>query len=334
MFAENEYDGPNYSMNLSLEGIKVFEDLIKPRMSMDGHFIEEKHHLQWDKMHKSRLKDEEFEENLDKWHIEIKNPKFVMDSSEVIIDEHSDVEISAAWLHEKIRPSRWTNTDDEKAEADNYNGSDENHTINMDLSIQPEDYTSKINKDIKRREISEERPTSTPKISEESSKMKNRESETNFIDEVDFEIKDEIESVHNSLVGSIKLDVYSELSNSYPKLIHNPRDPKEISKNKNGKKPVRKRVAKEVAKHRLVEETKRNLRLPVIRSKAQPTTCVRKRTKLRSSGESSSAEPMDLSKRRDVVNKTILRVVRRFFSNKFKESLPHKYQNIIESQVK
>lgn len=45
----------------------------------------------------------------------------------------------------------------------------------------------------------------------------------------------------------------------------------------------------------------------------------RKRTKLRSSGEGSSAYAMDLSKRRDVVNKTILRVLRRYLTTKLKE---------------
>ena len=59
---------------------------------------------------------------------------------------------------------------------------------------------------------------------------------------------------------------------------------------------------------------------------------MRKRTKLKSSGESSSSEPMDLSKRRDVVNKTILRVVRRYFSATFKASLDIKYGNVFETQ--
>mmetsp|Transcript_2468 Transcript_2468/g.2903 ORF Transcript_2468/g.2903 Transcript_2468/m.2903 type:complete len:101 (+) Transcript_2468:176-478(+) len=41
---------------------------------------------------------------------------------------------------------------------------------------------------------------------------------------------------------------------------------------------------------------------------------------------------MDLSKRRDVVNKTILRVVRRYFSSKFKASLDVKYGNVFDTQ--
>lgn len=59
---------------------------------------------------------------------------------------------------------------------------------------------------------------------------------------------------------------------------------------------------------------------------------IRKRTKLKSSGESSSSEPMDLAKRRDVVNKTILRVVRRYFTSKFKNAVDMKYGNPSEAQ--
>jgi hypothetical protein len=289
-------------------------------MSMEDHYYGEKHNLQGNKMHETGLREQEIHENLDKCHIEIKNQNLVLDSSQMHLEEQCELEISAAWLHDKINPSRWTKIGDEIAKA-------ENHMINKDWTIQTDDYISKLHKEIEQRENSEERPTSTPKISEESSKTKNHESETNFLNEADFEIKDETESHHSSLVGTIKSDVYSEDISSLPKNVPNLCDLKDKTKNKNVKKSIRKRVAKEVTKQKLVEETKRNLRIPIIRSKPQPAACVRKRTKLRSSGESSSAEPMDLSKRRDVVNKTILRVVRRFFSNKFKESLPHKYQN-------
>ena len=49
-----------------------------------------------------------------------------------------------------------------------------------------------------------------------------------------------------------------------------------------------------------------------------PVKIARKRTKLLSSGESSSKNILDLATRRDVVNKTILRVLRRHLSLKFK----------------
>lgn len=49
---------------------------------------------------------------------------------------------------------------------------------------------------------------------------------------------------------------------------------------------------------------------------------VRKRTKLLSSGESSSKDIVDLATRRDVVNKTILRVLRRYLTQKLKECTP------------
>lgn len=61
---------------------------------------------------------------------------------------------------------------------------------------------------------------------------------------------------------------------------------------------------------------------------------VRRRTKLKSSGESSSAEPMDLSRRRDVVNKTILRVLRRYLANQFKNLITTKYVSIQETKDK
>lgn len=49
---------------------------------------------------------------------------------------------------------------------------------------------------------------------------------------------------------------------------------------------------------------------------------IRKRTKLLSSGESSSKDIIDLATRRDVVNKTILRVLRRYLTQKLKECTP------------
>jgi len=57
---------------------------------------------------------------------------------------------------------------------------------------------------------------------------------------------------------------------------------------------------------------------------------IRQRTKLSTSGESSSSKPMDLSKRRDVINKTILRMIRRFFTQTYKSEIEGKYQNTEE----
>ena len=48
----------------------------------------------------------------------------------------------------------------------------------------------------------------------------------------------------------------------------------------------------------------------------------KKRTKLLSSGESSSTEEIDLARRRDVVNKTILRILRRYLAQQFKLHVP------------
>lgn len=73
-----------------------------------------------------------------------------------------------------------------------------------------------------------------------------------------------------------------------------------------------------------LKEEKIDTNVSDVKSIQKPTT-LRKRTKLRLSGESSSAEAMDLSKRRDVVNKTILRVLRRYLTNQFKSFLSSKF---------
>lgn len=58
----------------------------------------------------------------------------------------------------------------------------------------------------------------------------------------------------------------------------------------------------------------------------------RKRTKLLSAGCSSSKEIVDLAQRRDVVNKTILRVMRRFLTQKLKTNFPQEYEGKEDKQ--
>jgi hypothetical protein len=58
----------------------------------------------------------------------------------------------------------------------------------------------------------------------------------------------------------------------------------------------------------------------------------RKRTKLLSTGCSSSKEIVDLAQRRDVVNKTILRVMRRFLTQKLKANFPQEYEGKEDKQ--
>lgn len=61
----------------------------------------------------------------------------------------------------------------------------------------------------------------------------------------------------------------------------------------------------------------------------------RKRTKLLSPGDESNAtETIDLAQRRDVVNKTILRVLRRYLTNKFKELVTVEYDNKVDKHQK
>lgn len=91
-------------------------------------------------------------------------------------------------------------------------------------------------------------------------------------------------------------------------------------------------IAKSSLKTQPKKRDVKKLRKRPVKENPQVSSSVRRRTKLKSSGESSSAEPMDLSKRRDVVNKTILRVVRRFFASEFKATLDCKYGNILETQ--
>jgi hypothetical protein len=61
---------------------------------------------------------------------------------------------------------------------------------------------------------------------------------------------------------------------------------------------------------------------------------VRKRTKLLSSGESSSKNTINLATRRDVVNKTILRVLRRYLTTKFKNEVEPVYEGKTDKHTK
>lgn len=58
----------------------------------------------------------------------------------------------------------------------------------------------------------------------------------------------------------------------------------------------------------------------------------RKRTKLLSSGANSSKDLVDLAQRRDVVNKTILRIIRRYFTQQFKLMVSVQYENKVDKQ--
>lgn len=86
--------------------------------------------------------------------------------------------------------------------------------------------------------------------------------------------------------------------------------PKKIQPRAINKKREKKEHRKEIEKLPVVRK---------VRTYNSENLAKRKRTKLKSSGEGSSAYAMDLSKRRDVVNKTILRILRRFFTTKLKE---------------
>jgi hypothetical protein len=61
---------------------------------------------------------------------------------------------------------------------------------------------------------------------------------------------------------------------------------------------------------------------------------IRKRTKLLSSGDSSSKNTINLATRRDVVNKTILRVLRRYLTCKFKNEVEQIYEGKTDKHTK
>lgn len=94
----------------------------------------------------------------------------------------------------------------------------------------------------------------------------------------------------------------------------------------------RKRVTKNLKKTLNELEIKDN---GLISESSSNNNCnMRKRTKLMSSGDSSSKNTLNLATRRDVVNKTILRVLRRYLTCKFKNKIEQIYEGKPDKQTK
>lgn len=74
------------------------------------------------------------------------------------------------------------------------------------------------------------------------------------------------------------------------------------------------------------------LNIPFIKGRKRAFKKRSKRTMLNSAGLSSSKEEMDLSQRRDVLNKTILRAMRRFITNDFRKYFKKFHRRNIKNQ--
>lgn len=119
----------------------------------------------------------------------------------------------------------------------------------------------------------------------------------------------------------------STSENSYYKPTHVQMVDSENENSLNFKKRSSKLIAKESEEVSEVKKTRKGRREELHVPRNQ-----RKRTKLLSAGCSSSKEIVDLAQRRDVVNKTILRVMRRFLTQKLKTNFPQEYEGKEDKQ--
>lgn len=107
---------------------------------------------------------------------------------------------------------------------------------------------------------------------------------------------------------------------------------KVVNSNKYRNMRVKKRLAKNAKKAMNDLESKDN---GLISESSSDNNCnLRKRTKLISSGDSSSKNTLNLATRRDVVNKTILRVLRRYLTCKFKNKIEQIYEGKPDKHTK
>lgn len=105
-----------------------------------------------------------------------------------------------------------------------------------------------------------------------------------------------------------------------------------VNSNKYRNMRVKKRLAKNAKKAMNDLESKDN---GLISESSSDNNCnLRKRTKLISSGDSSSKNTLNLATRRDVVNKTILRVLRRYLTCKFKNKIEQIYEGKPDKHTK
>jgi hypothetical protein len=144
------------------------------------------------------------------------------------------------------------------------------------------------------------------------------------------EHSDESSSINNQASWSIdgQNENTSQSENSYNKpSTQNPTMNSEaISACKKRTRKLIQKMADQLNESRRTRSLK-GAQIPLIKSERR-----RKRTKLISAGVSSSKDISDLSQRRDVVNKTILRAMRRYFSQKLKTDFPQEYEGKRDKQ--
>ncbi|CAI2362743.1 unnamed protein product [Moneuplotes crassus] len=253
------------------------------------------------------------EENLDNIYVQVKGVEGGCEIDFTISQDDIEIEVNPAWLQDQINSIKCNNPCNET--------SDESHNqltaitnINQDEML-----VTKLQKE-NRKNLADSTESSDVKMQHEdiqSPRIVEKALSSSFGDCQKEESNEKLKLENSSIksektsskdrnnqgkIGAIKSqDETKESDNPLPK------------KKLRSQKKIDNSVRKAIAKRRLVKP-------------------IRKRTKLKSSGESSSSEPMDLAKRRDVVNKTILRVVRRYFTSKFKKAVDMKYGNPSEAQ--
>ena len=114
------------------------------------------------------------------------------------------------------------------------------------------------------------------------------------------------------------------------KFVNKPTHTQVVDKENESSLNLKKRATKLIAKE--AEEVYQGKKTRKGRVDTHVPRNQRKRTKLLSAGCSSSKEIVDLAQRRDVVNKTILRVMRRFLTQKLKVNFPQEYEGKEDKQ--
>lgn len=313
---ENPLNSVQPELNLSLEGNLGLDDLVPCYM----------HELPYQRESQQICEKEENsrdivpprDENLDNIYVQVKGTKEDYGIEFSGFQEDIEINISPAWLQDQIKPLRWI-----KGSTPNTEDSQNQLTAITQMN-QDEDLITKLQKDDKKDLAGSNEPSDVQMDDENSEnatidqKVKVSLTEQNILDQSSENPKVVNSSSKAPTAQGEDPCSQKKSSDDWSKAAEGPAktgEPKALLSKK--KLRSQKKVDDSVRN----EITKRKIAKPI-----------RKRTKLKSSGESSSSEPMDLSKRRDVVNKTILRVVRRYFTSKFKATIDMKYGNPSDTQ--
>ena len=306
--------GIENEMNLSFEPMKLFEDLmndkIEPCYNHEINFNEENEpNFAIEKDLNALLPEQD--ENLDNIHIEVKSGTNMDNIDLGLHDEELEVDISPAWLHDHLNSVRWK-IEEKNASEDVQNQNTAITQLNDEDSGLPKDMIVKLEKSKKDQTKDEAEDEDSHSFDSSNEHFINSSNKVRIVESCCKWNKADIEQV-----VAVPLVTTTKTKNTHKSSAISKRRRRRGGRNKT----IENRNKEES------DELENEFKMCSPNSKL-----MRKRTKLKSSGESSSSEPMDLSKRRDVVNKTILRVVRRYFSSTFKASLDIKYGNVLETQ--